>query len=698
MSTAVFFLLFFHARAIVVDPSGRPIEGANVSCSNQTASTSATGEVDLTGSCRVSKPGFETATTELNSNSRLTLRLSPQSERVTVTATGVPVLLEEAGVSATVFTPKDFEPSRGPFVQGLLRDVPGLQVVQTGQNGGIVSLFARGGSSSSTLVLMDGIPVTEPGGYLDFVHLTSPGLDRVEVVRGPESVLFGAEASSAVVQITTHHGDPESSRPHGTLVYERGSFSTDHWSTSVDGGLLRKFDYALTADQYRTTGEFPNDAYRLASGTANLGYAITERTHLRASFREFDSYTGAPGATYYGLFNLDANNRDRDSVVNVRLDDARGSRYVQRFIAGYHRYHDRFSDIRMENYTVYGIVDAQGFYRPASPGTPGVLTEKETLYPFSSASFTNRTTAGYQGTLTHTRGALVLGYEFERQAGTISSTGVDRRNHGFFIHEQYALTPRIFLTGGARLEHSSTFGEKFAPRGSVTFRLPAETYLRFSAARGIQEPSLLNNFAKESYYVGNPALRPEKTTSIEAGLSREWLHGRVRTEAAYFHNSFTDLIQYTSVNYVGTWINIDQSRAQGMDATATVKLHRNVSIRGGYARLDTRITKSATASLIGTEFARRARNTGTLALELTPRRWNLTAGARFAGERADNDYVFGVTRNPSFQEVFFHGSFRVNKHVSPFFRMGNALDQKYQEALGYQALSRNAYGGVKMTW
>ena len=101
------------------------------------------------------------------------------------------------------------------------------------------------------------IPLTEPGGYYDFVHLSSAGLDRMEVVRGPESALFGAEASSAVIQIFTHQGDAESTRPHGSLVYERGSFSTDHWAASLDGGLAQKIDYAFTADQFRTTGEFP---------------------------------------------------------------------------------------------------------------------------------------------------------------------------------------------------------------------------------------------------------------------------------------------------------------------------------------------------------------------------------------------------------------------------------------------------------
>ncbi len=143
-------------------------------------------------------------------------------------------------------------------------------------------------------MLLDGVPITEPGGSLDFVHLTSAGLDRMEVIRSPESALFGAEASSAVIQIFTHQGDAESDKTHGSLSYERGSFSTDHWTGALDGGLAQRIDYAFTADQYRSTGEFPNSAYRITSGTGNIGFKFSDKTSVRAVYRSFDSYTGTP--------------------------------------------------------------------------------------------------------------------------------------------------------------------------------------------------------------------------------------------------------------------------------------------------------------------------------------------------------------------------------------------------------------------
>ncbi|MGH9591703.1 MAG: TonB-dependent receptor [Bryobacteraceae bacterium] len=715
MTTTLFLFLMFQVRGIVSDPSGRPVEGAQAVCGSETKSTDARGIVEFDAPCKatVTKPGFadQTADISASGDTQIALRLATASERVVVTATGAPLAIEDAGVAADVFTTKDFAPARGPFAADLLRDVAGLAVVQTGQNGGLTSLFSRGGDANTALVLLDGVPITEPGGSLDLVHLTSAGLDRMEVIRSPESALFGAEASSAVIQIFTRHGDTEATRPHGSLTYERGSFSTDHWTGALDGGLAQRIDYAFTSDQFRSTGEFPNDAYRITSGTANVGFKLSDKTSLRAVYRTFDSYTGAPGQTFYGLTNLDANETARDSAVSVRLDDTRGSRFTQRALFGYHRYRDIFSDNVSESYDVAALVRTVPGPNPrvylvrqvppsttvADPGTT-LVDSPQFLFAFPGLTITDRTSASYQGTLAHRGGELVFGYEYERQAGLISATNVARNNNGMYAHEQYALTRRIFLTGGARLEHSSTFGEKFAAQGAATFRLPTETYLRITAARGIKEPALIENFANETFYVGNPSLRPEKTDTLEVGLSREWFDRRLRTEVSYFRNLFTDLIEFDSSVFPGTWQNVNRSWARGMEASASFRLARAVTIRGEYTKLGTRITVSDTPGELGTELLRRPRNSGSVSLELTPRRWTLIAGARFVGERQDNDFVFGVNRNPGYQYVYAGASWQAAKHVAPYVRVNNALDSQYQEALGYSALSRSVLGGVRLTW
>src|SRR6185503_19349976 len=142
--------------------------------------------------------------------------------------------------------------------------------------------------------------------------------------------------------------------------YERGSYSTDHWTAALNGGFADRVDYALTSDQFRTTGQFPNDAFRITSGTANVGIHFSDATQLRAVYRTFDSYTGAPGQVAYGLTHFDANEKARDAAVSVRLDDRRGPRFSQRAMFGYHRYRDGFSDNESESYDVSALVTRNG--------------------------------------------------------------------------------------------------------------------------------------------------------------------------------------------------------------------------------------------------------------------------------------------------------------------------------------------------
>ncbi len=293
----------------------------------------------------------------------------------------------------------------------------------------------------------------------------------------------------------------------------------------------------------------------------------------------------------------------------------------------------------------------------------------------------------------------MFGYEYERQAGVISETNVARYDNGFFVNEQYSLTSRISFNAGARVQQSSTFGTEFTPRAAVTFRLPTNTYFRLSAARGIKEPELIDNFANTSFYVGNPNLKPETTTSFEAGLFREWFSRRVRTSLSLFRNSFTNLIEFDSAVFPGTWVNIDKSWARGAELSGSARLFGFVSVHAGYTKLFTRVVNDADPTQIGLELVRRPRNSGSVSLQLAPKRWTLAAGARFVGEREEQDFVFyAVTRNPSYTFVFVDGAWKATRHLTPFVRVNNLLNANYQEVLGYQALSRNGAVGLRITW
>jgi vitamin B12 transporter len=337
---------------------------------------------------------------------------------------------------------------------------------------------------------------------------------------------------------------------------------------------------------------------------------------------------------------------------------------------------------------------------------PGLsLVQTDAFFgPSDSLNLTERKIAGYQGTLSYHGGALVFGYDFQDQSGNLSGIAASRANNGFFANVQQSFRRRVFLSGGARVEHSSAFGTIGSGRGGASVLLLGEhgpmssTSLRLSAGRGVTEPSLFEDYSQSPYFHGNPALRPEETTTYEAALVSEWWGRRVKTEVAAFRNSFHNLIAFVG----DTWENVEASWARGVETSAQAHVANNILITGAYMFLNTRITASTTPGSpdtgIGDQLIRRPRNSGSFSIAVTPKRWSLVVGGSFVGERQDADFTFGATRNPGYQNVYVSASYDIARHFTPILKVDNLLNERYQEVLGYQALSRGILGGVRIHW
>jgi outer membrane cobalamin receptor len=713
----------------VLDPSGRGVEAARVTCQNQSAYSNVEGRFAINGiyrcQARVEKTGFEPRAIDLTagSDAKITLEIAGRVETVVVSANRTETTPEQAAVAANVITEEQLAARQYPMISDLLREIPGLQVTEYGPPGALAEVFTRGAERTGTLVLLDGVPLNDPGGELHLENLTSDGLERIEVVRGPESALFGAEAAAGVIQLFTKHGDPENAVPHGSFSYERGSFQTDRWIANLTGGLPSRVDYALSASQFHTVGEWPNTFSLNNTGTANIGYKISDSTELRGIFRVYDAIAGVPGQIAYGIDDQIANEHERDDTVSLRLDDSRGTHFRQQFTFGFHRLTDRYNDNEM----VFGqqplaalVRDVGGPvpqvyfvalvnpYNPPSVIPPGLSLVQATNYfggDNDTLNLTERKIAGYQGTLSYRGGTLVFGYDYQDQSGVLTGVAAVRANNGFFANVQQNFGRRISLSGGARYEHSSAFGNIGSGRGGASILLFGNhgplsgTFLRVSAGRGVTEPSLLENYADVlPYEIGNPALRPETTTTYEAALASEWWGRRVKTEVAVFRNSFHDLIEYVAP----TWENIQASWARGVETSARARVTNYLLVTGAYMWLDTRITASATPESsdtgLGLPLLRRPRNSGSLSIALTPKRWSLVIGGSLVGERQDDDFTFGITRNPGYETIWASASYDVAKHFTPVLKVDNLLNERYEEVLGYQALSRVLIGGVRIHW
>ena len=424
---------------------------------------------------------------------KITLAIAGPVDSVVVSANRTETTPEQAAVAANVITEQQLAARQYPMLQDVLREIPGLQVAAYGPLGALASVYTRGAERTGTLVLLDGVPLNDPGGELHLENFSSDGLDRIEIVRGPESALFGAEAAAGVIQLFTKHGDPENAVPHGSVSYERGSFQTDHWIANLNGGLLSRLDYSLTASELHTVGEWPNTFYRNNTGTANLGYKLSESTQLRAIFHVYDAHAGTPGQIAYGIDDLVANEETRDNTVSLRLDDSRGANYQQQFTFGFHRLADRYNDdepfgeqpLAALVRNVNGPPAATYFVTLVDPNAPPTvippgLSLVQTANYFGgdndSLNITERKTAGYQGTFSHRGGAIVFGYGYQNQSGNLSGIDASRTNHGFFASLQQSLGSRILLTGGGRVEHSSAFGTIGSGRGGASLHSLGRTW------------------------------------------------------------------------------------------------------------------------------------------------------------------------------------------------------------------------------
>ena len=552
----------------ILDPSGRPVEAARVTCQNQSVYSNAEGRFTISGvdkcQAEIEKTGFEPRTADLTaaSDAKITLEIAGRVETVVVSANRTETTPEQAAVAANVITEQQLAARQFPMIFDVLREIPGLQVDAYGPPGALAEVFTRGADSTGTLVLLDGVPLNDPGGELHLENLTSEGLDRVEMVRGPESALFGAEAAAGVIQLFTKHGDPENAVPHGSVSYERGSFQTDRWIANLTGGLLSRLDYSLSASEFHTVGEWPNTFNRNNTGTANIGYKISDSTQLRGIFRVYDAIAGVPGQIAYGIDDLVPNEHERDDTVSLRLDDSRGSNFRQQFTFGFHRLTDRYNDdepygeqpLAALVQNVAGPPAAVYFVtlvNPTMPPTvipPGLTLVQTTT---TSAATTIRSIspngkspairARSPTTAARWSSATII----RTRAAFFPASPASRTNNGFFANVQQNFGRRIFLSGGARVEHSSAFGTIGSGRGGASFLLLGEhgplssTSFRLSAGRGVTEPSLLENYAQVRLTTSAipryalkppPPMKPRWCRNGGAGASRrKWRRSAIRS-------------------------------------------------------------------------------------------------------------------------------------------------------------------------
>ena len=702
---------------LVTDQAGRPIIRARVRVLDTggreigSAFTDAAGRFELpaSGTCRVEAAltGFQPAIVACSSTElHLTLMIAPVEENVVVTATNTDTPTSQIGPSVSTFTADDLAVRREPLVADLLRTTPGAMVVRTGAPGGVTSLFVRGGESDYNKVLIDGIPVNGPGGTFDFGNLTTDNLDRIEVVRGAHSALFGSDAMASVVQLFTKRADRSGPPARWSATIEGGSFGTLNATAAVTGASGR-FDYMAGATRLSTDNEAPNNAFDNTSLTANAGVDIGHQATLRTIWRAELGRVGTPGQTGFGRPDLDAFFENHNGVGGLRFDQNLTRSFHQRAVYS----------VAVTNQVSTNLVTDPP-YTAEYQGHVASLESTDFLY--DTTTTLHRHYASYQADWHLPRAAnadhlltLLADWNGERihlvDRMASSDSRESRNNFGAAIQEQ-ALWRRVFVTAGGRVEHNDSFGTAAVPRGSVVVVAHeagdqmGETSLRVSGGLGIKEPTTLQSFSTSPYFLGNPALQPERSRSFEVGIDQRLGHDRVKLDAAWFDNHFHDLISLSppDANFFAQYINVGETRARGAEVGVEFAPIAILRARGGYTFLDSAVVTSASTGdplfVTGAELFRRPRHSGYAGVTLSRNRLSIDLNGTFVHGYPDSDFASlqpPLTENPGYNLWNARLSFTLTRQLSLIGSVDNIGDTSYMEPLGYPGLGRAGRIGMR---
>jgi outer membrane cobalamin receptor len=725
----------------VLDPEGRPVARARVLAAGPIGVRSATTDgdgrftlddlPDATYRVSADAPGLSAAPQSVRAvgdavSVDLRLALTAYNEAVVVSAAPVPRAQSGAPAAATVVDGEEIARHQWTMTADVLRHIAGFSVGQNGGAGALSSIFPRGGESDYTLVLVDGVRLNSFGGGFNASLLPLGDVEQVEVVRGPQSAVFGADAIGGVVHLTTRHGGA----PSATAAFEGGSQQTarvlaagrgtlGQWSFGASGERNQSDGYTGLA---AATGEtVSNDDWRQSVGQAHVEWARSPHTSVRADVRYLDSERGNPGpygSNPIGAYEqVDRVSRGRDSNRDVALGGhlpwgtGLAGRVQQRWqvtAADFdNRYRSPFGDSSFETRRFSARTQTDVIVSP----TTGL-------------------TAGVEGFGERARSTYITGNAFQE-------VPIERRTLGAFVEVRQDVGDDASLTAGLRVDdirRAALEGDPnaFSPRPpfaalsvtSVNPRLAARvvawrdgggrarTTVRASAGTGIRPPD-----AFEIAFTDNPSLEPERSRSVDVGLSHVVFGaadarrlGSLTVGVTGFHNRYDDLIIAVGSSFRDRsryrTDNISNARARGIEVDAAWRVPAGLTARLAYTWLDTEILAVDDAEAapppfeIGDPLLRRPRHAGSLDLTWSQGRLAAFSTFRVRSSVLDVEPSFGsfggLFTAPGFAVLDGGAGWQVTRHVTAFARGLNLLDREYEEAFGYPSPGRLGMVGLRV--
>lgn len=640
----------------------------------------------------------------------LVAQRSPDTARVApvvVTATRAPLTQGALPVAVTIITGEELRLRGITTVGDALVGVASAYVAQSGSQGATTSLFLRGGESKYVKVLVDGVPTNEPGGAYDFASLTTDNVERIEIVRGPASVIHGADAVTGVVHVMTRRG---TGRSRAEIDVRMGVAPRDRIATGRAPGSLQTFDgigstsgalasgsYSLSLARHASSGLYDiNNEYRNNVLSARVLLTPAAGTDVRIALRYSDYRFNYP--TDGGGTPRDTNAfrvEDR-TVIGVEME--RAFRPALRAVLSLNSsVNDGSTDDEMDGPAGSSFVSQDKTRRR------GAELRIQTL-PFSSATVS----AGLQIEQQDQRSQFQSESPFGPFTDRFSAA---RRNAGAYVETTLTSSDQLTATVGARVDDNQQFGTFGTGRVGLSWRPLAVTRLRATVGNAFREPSFFENFAT-GFVTGNPGLRPERTMSMDAGVEHDLFAGRGQVALTGFAQRFRDMIDYTgSAASCGfSYCNVAEATANGIEGELTARLTQSLRAAIAATLLETRVVEPGFDSSSGGLYRR-----GESLIRRPEQKWTadvsyqgagrLSGSVRFlhVGERPDRDFTgFPATpvTLPAFQRIDLGGEYLLHsagdRRSAVTFRVENTANARYQNIYNFLAPRRTVSGGMRV--
>lgn len=623
-------------------------------------------------------------------------------DEVVVVANRAPVPLSKVGSSVTVLTDEDIKQSQAAIASDLLAQTPGINVSRTGGPGEPSSVFIRGAESDQTVVIIDGVKLTDPslpGGGFDFQDLLIGDISRIEILRGAQSTLYGSDAIGGVIDIET--ADP-TQKSQGSASLEGGSHDTGYGTANV-GGASDSLMWRVAGNYYgtggipcfdRNLGGRRDCASQIGGGAGQIRYDLTPDLQLdlrgyivsaRTDFDGYDTPSCAASGFLVCTFGDDSEyGKTQQGIGYAGLnwwspDHSLSNRLSVQYTGSETRDYDPNGPTNLGNPTTETFY---GFGR-------NIRAEDQSTWKFSDA------------------GQLVFGLQNEHSTiNTVSPfspfIGAGAIINSAYAQAQYEVLKGFTLTAGGRYDHHDVYGGHGTGQFAAAYLLPDQaTVLRASFGQGFKAPSLYQLYSN----YGNRALQPETANSWDAGIEHHALDGRLVVSATYFQRTSRDLISFfdcttpsplCATEPFGYYANIARSYAHGVEVDGSFKATERLSITANYTLSDAEDT-SPGSSTYGNELPRRPADTGNATVTYDwPFRLSTALAMRYSAPSFDD--AANTFRLGGYVLLDIRTSYPVNDHLELYARVENLTDRHYEVTYRYGTLGRSAYLGARTTF